>query len=156
MIDAMHLALAMAATCSAPLDVGIWTHVAARAHSVEPIVLAGYVCSEHRDGRWSGQCSDHGACGPFQLVATWPRAAGVHDAARMWTPSAAVLAAGVVRYSQRRHRQCTGTHGWRAHVKCGPGGRDDCAHPVRRWHEAERSVLDAHATLRRGIDATGS
>lgn len=132
------VALALLAE-GAPADVAVATPVAAVLEGVDPIELAGYVLSEHSGGGWSGACSDGGACGHYQLAELWERRWGEPgDRERTWR--AARLTARLIGYARRRHRDCSGDHDWRAHLKCAPGSRDDCRGPVRSWIRAEGRI----------------
>lgn len=95
--------------------------------------LLSYLLSEHPGGRYSGACSDAGACGPFQLVALWEQHFELdrHDDAE-----AALLFALVVDRAQQKHGQ-----DWRASIKCAKASRDDCA-AAREWRRIERRLLE--------------
>ena len=143
MSTAILVALALL-RLGAPIDVALATPVAALLEGVDPVVLAGYVLSEHSGGGWSGSCSDRGACGPFALTRMWERRFD-DDAPgdqRDEAFAAARITARVILYSMDRHESCPATHDWRAHLKCGPGNRHDCAGPVRAWLEAETATQE--------------
>ena len=153
MIDAIIVAAALYGA-GAPVDVALATPIGALSVGVDPVVLAGYVLSEHPGGRWSSSCSDAGACGHFQLARLWERRYDDDEPGdqreRAWT--AAPIAAAVIAYSRERHEDCGDGHGWRAHMKCGTGSRDSCKWPVQRWRDEEASVREtvgnAHRWLR--------
>ena len=125
-------------TCAAPPSVTLAAVAAALYRGADPVELVAFACSEHPGGRWSGRCSDAGACGPFQLTATWPLAFGYDSDDRNQALAAADMAAQLMLYSRAR---CDHDgHGWRAHVKCGRTSRDRCRGPVRRWRQLEREL----------------
>lgn len=139
-IVAMHLVGAV------PADVSVATYLAAIRHGVDPVELGSYLVSEHGDD-WTDRpdaCSSRGACGPFQLVALWPREFGYEAEARADVWASADIAAQVIAYTHGSHADC-GTdadHTWRAHLKCSRRSRDSCRGPVRRWLEFERSLRE--------------
>lgn len=54
-----------------PVDVAEATIAASHRLGVEPAHSLAYVLSEHPGGRYSGSCSNAGACGAWQLSKTW-------------------------------------------------------------------------------------
>lgn len=126
---------------SVPPDVSLATLSACERHGVDCVSLGAYLISEHGDD-WTDEpeaCSSRGACGPFQLAATWPIEYGyrLDDRADPWC--AADMAARLVIYSQDRARKGVD---WRAHLKCAPGHRRDCGWPVRSWLRREQDLCD--------------
>ena len=144
MLDTLRLILAAWHVCAIPAPVTIATVDAAHSHGVDPVVMVGYLCSEHGDD-WTPRpdaCSDAGACGPFQLGRSWPLEFGYPMEARADMHASADMMARLVVYTQGRHNRCTGSHDWRAHLKAGPGGRDaeNIAWSVRRWRGFEAEI----------------
>jgi len=117
----------------APLSLAVW-HARDTCDGVDAIELGSYLISEHRGEYFDTPCdgsSDPSACGPFNLVVLWAREYGGD---REHILDAATIAARVICYSRRRHaRHGDSVHSWRAHLKCAPGGRDECGVPVSRW-----------------------
>lgn len=112
---------------------------AAELEGVDRYDLAATLISEHH-GSYDPRTSPTGAEGVWQLRPQWGIEWGgtrdsVHDPA-----TRSRVAAWVIRYSQERHAKCGPGHHWIAHWKCGPGGRDDCAGPVRRWERIRRAL----------------
>lgn len=126
-----------------PVDAAASAVYAGRAHDLNPLTLLGYLCSEHPGGRWSGECSDKGACGYYQLMPMWPREFGyrVDDREDVW--HSADMAARLIVYTKGRHAECLGDHDWRAHLKCGKASRDRCSTPVERWQGYEADLRSA-------------
>lgn len=128
-------------TCAAPLDVTLSAIWAALEHQEDPVTLISYACSEHKGGRWSGACSDEGACGPFQLMPLWPRHFGYELDAREEPLPAAAMTAQLFTYSRDRHEHCDGDHTWRAHIKCSRSSRDSCG-SASRWMDLEEDLRE--------------
>lgn len=42
-------------------------------NNIDPIYGISYLLSEHQAGRYSGKCSEHGACGDWQLTPLWQK-----------------------------------------------------------------------------------
>lgn len=135
---------AMYVVGSVPPSVSVHTWNGAHEQGADPFVLGSYLVSEHSDD-WTeepGACSSAGACGPFQLTRHWERAFDFPPGARLDADQAARIAAGVLVYSKNRHEKCDEGHDWRAHLKAGPGGRNNSnvRFSVRRWKSYERRL----------------
>lgn len=126
--------------CSAPIAVSGSAVAAALIRGQDPVVAVAYLCSEHKSGRWSGECGDAGAsCGPWQLKVVWPRYFGLSDSSRESAALSAWIGTGVIAYSQER---CNHGHDWRAHMKCARDARDECVHPVSEWKRLESEARE--------------
>lgn len=125
--------LQMSAVGDVPPAYSVHAYEAATAHGVDPYDLGSYLISEHRGSYSTDKCSDAGACGLYQLTGGWVSYCEARPGARERPREAAHVAACVIAYSQESHDDCDGSHDWRAHMKCGPGGRDTCTGPVGRW-----------------------
>lgn len=130
--------IAMSALGQVPPSVSYATYAAAQRHHVDPVELGGYLISEHGDD-WTPrpeQCSSAGACGPFQLSGTWPRAFGYRHAQRSEVLASADMAARMLAYTRHEsHPDCDKPHDYRAHIKASPKGRemDVITRAVARW-----------------------
>lgn len=167
MIGQHFVALAMyvgslAAVGDVPPEYAVDAYQAAHARDVSPYLLGAYLISEHRGAYPTDKCSSAGACGLYQITAGWVDHCGYKHDRRDEPAVSADLAACVLAYSRESHADCgpdlalapvaipgpavlwipvpAGRHDWRAHVKCGPGGRHDCRRPVDRWIKIEGDV----------------
>lgn len=129
----------------APPEVAAATVLVAPAQGVHPAELGAYLWSEHPGARYSGRCSDAGACGPFQITSFWPRKFGFQLPDRDHPWKSAWMAAGIAAYSQRSHRRnCRGRpHGWIAHMYAARSARDSpyILRRVRHWKALRRRLL---------------
>jgi len=136
MFSSLLFAVHLYAIAGVPIPLGVELSQAAKLEGVDRYDLAATLISEHH-GAYDPRPSPTGAEGVWQLrpvwAEHWSEATGikgdVHD-----PETRSRIAAWVIAYSQRRHLACSpGGHTWVAHWKCGPGGRDSCTGPQRRW-----------------------
>lgn len=144
-------AVAMYVVGSVPPSVSVHTWNGAHEKGADPFFLGSYLISEHSDD-WTDEpsaCSSANACGPFQLTQHWERYFDFPPGARMNADQAARIAAGVLVYSEKRHEKCASDHDWRAHLKSGPGGRNNSnvRFAVRRWKRYEQQLRALHRVL---------
>lgn len=126
-------------TFGVPPSLALHSYDAGVEHSVDPYVIGSYLITEHPGGRYSGECSDHGACGPFQLVYLWEEEfGGCRDS---FSDSAHIFAQLVV-YSQEKH----GEDKWRSAIKC--KDRDKCSTPRKHWITTEEKLRQRAELLR--------
>ena len=141
----MFFAAAMDDVGSVPYSFSIGAFVAADSYGVDPVVIGAYLISEHGDD-WTDniRCSSAGACGPYQLVALWPRHFGYSIEDRDDPIRSAEIAAQLIHYSIERHTEKCGSqrHDWRAHLKSGSRGRNSVSGPVRRWKRYEDQLRE--------------
>jgi hypothetical protein len=136
---------AMALVGAVPPHVSAATYAAALRHGQDPVVLGAYLVSEHGHD-WTPtpeRCSNRGACGPFQLVRMWPDHFGYPVEARANVWASANMAAMLLEHSQGSHKDCAGSHDWRAHLKAGTDGRDHIGWIVRGWMDYEERLRAA-------------
>ena len=119
---------------SIPVDVSIATWHASSEHGVDPYTMAAYLVTEHPGGRYGDECSDAGACGPFQLVRLWETEFGGdrHD-----PNDAAAIFAQLVLYAEDKHGDK-----WRAAIKCAPAARSECEAHTKLWVRTESRLRD--------------
>ena len=113
-----------------PPQYSIVTWVAAEQHEVDPDVMGAILITEHGSAWDIDEMSPRGATGLFQVMPMWARHFGYteEELADPWIN--ADIATQIVLYSRDRHEECEGEHDWRAHYKCGSGGRNRCEGPV--------------------------
>jgi hypothetical protein len=137
MVADILLILAAWTHCAIPAGVSYEAIDAADRYGADPVVMLGYLCSEH-GADWTDDpeaCSHAGACGPYQLMPRWRRVFPGTDAE--------VTAQLLVYSEERHHTKCRDTrHDWRAHLKAGRAGRnlDHIRWSVQRWSGYEQQL----------------